>query len=86
MEWHQAVARGHLFETGFRLWHAPASEYRHVVSPGAPVTNDDGSVREWIGTITDIHEPNEGTWRHSIVKYLRGSKLRAELAAMLGSG
>jgi PAS domain S-box-containing protein len=56
MEWHQAVARGHLFETGFRLWHAPASEYRHVVSRGAPVTNDDGSVREWIGTITDIHE------------------------------
>jgi hypothetical protein len=35
--------------------------------------------------ITDIDEPNEGTWRHSIVKYLRGAKLRAELAAMLAA-
>jgi hypothetical protein len=34
-------------------------------------------------TIEDIHEPNEGTWRHSIVKYLRGPKLRERLAGLL---
>lgn len=33
--------------------------------------------------IADIHEPSEGAWRHSIVKYLRGPQLRAELAGML---
>ena len=34
--------------------------------------------------VEDVHEPNEGSWRHSIVKYLRGVKLRERLGGMLG--
>jgi pimeloyl-ACP methyl ester carboxylesterase len=33
--------------------------------------------------IDDLREDNWGTWRHSIVKYLQGPKLRARLAQML---
>jgi hypothetical protein len=33
--------------------------------------------------VEDIHEPNEGRWRHSIVKYLRGLQLRDRLRQML---
>jgi hypothetical protein len=36
--------------------------------------------------IDDIDEPNEGAWRHSIVKYLRGPLLRDRLAQMLEIG
>jgi hypothetical protein len=34
--------------------------------------------------VKDIHEPSHGAWRHSSVKYLRGTKLRETLRAMLG--
>jgi hypothetical protein len=34
--------------------------------------------------VKDINEPNYGAWRHSSVKYLRGTKLREALGHMLG--
>lgn len=34
--------------------------------------------------VKDVHEPNHGWWRHDIDKYLRGSRLRANLRAALG--
>ena len=40
--------------------------------------------RDGTHAVEDIHEPNEGSWRHSIVKYLRGVKLRERLGGMLG--
>jgi PAS domain S-box-containing protein len=39
-----------------RVWHAPSGEYRYFVARPAPVRNEDGSIREWVGTVTDIHE------------------------------
>lgn len=33
--------------------------------------------------VEDIHEPNWGSWRHDITKYLRGAKLRAKLKQLL---
>ena len=36
--------------------------------------------------IEDIKEPNEGVWRHSIVKYLRGRQLRDRLSQLLDLG
>lgn len=37
-----------------------------------------------VARVRDIHEPNWGTWRHSISKYLQGRQLREALASMLG--
>ena len=31
-------------------------EYRHVEVHGSPLTAADGSIEEWVGTITDIHD------------------------------
>lgn len=39
-----------------RLWHAPTKEYRYIVTRAVPMMNADGSVSEWVGTITDIHD------------------------------
>jgi diguanylate cyclase (GGDEF)-like protein/PAS domain S-box-containing protein len=38
-------------------------EYRWVVARGVPLKADDGSVREWVGTITDIHEEKQAEER-----------------------
>lgn len=54
--WRHASATGSLYESHGRLWHAPSGAYRHFVARAVPVTNDDGSVREWVGTCTDVHE------------------------------
>jgi hypothetical protein len=37
-----------------------------------------------VKTVNDINEQNEGAWRHSIVKYFRGTQLRDALGGMLG--
>jgi hypothetical protein len=37
-------------------------------------------------SVIDINEQSWGKWRHSVVKYLAGAKLRRELGAMLGLG
>jgi hypothetical protein len=39
--------------------------------------------RDGEGAIFDIDEPNYGAWRHSIVKYFAGPRLRGELERML---
>jgi diguanylate cyclase (GGDEF)-like protein/PAS domain S-box-containing protein len=38
-------------------------EYRWVLARGVPLKADDGSVREWVGTITDIHEEKQAEER-----------------------
>jgi PAS domain S-box-containing protein len=45
-----------LFRSSGRLWHAGTQAYRHVEVRATPVLDEDGSVREWVGTCTDVHE------------------------------
>ncbi|MEH2220625.1 MAG: PAS domain S-box protein [Nostoc sp.] len=55
LAWSTAVANQSLFETEYRF-RAKDGGYRHFFVYGAPVFEEDGSVREWIGTCTDIHD------------------------------
>ena len=57
-EWAGAVRERRLFEAECRLRSA-AGEHRCFACRGAPIVNPDGSVREWIGTCTDITERKE---------------------------
>ncbi|MBL6080815.1 PAS domain S-box protein [Belnapia sp. T18] len=52
-EWATAVATGTPFDTEFRLRRADG-EWRLVAARGVPVREPDGTVREWVGTNTDI--------------------------------
>ncbi|MBB5694397.1 PAS domain S-box protein [Muricoccus pecuniae] len=52
-EWAAAVANGTPFDTEFRLRRADG-EWRRVAARGVPVREPDGTVREWVGTNTDI--------------------------------
>ncbi len=53
--WQQAVQARSVFETECRL-RATDGTHRCFSCRGVPVTNADGTVREWIGTCTDVTE------------------------------
>ncbi|MBD2387155.1 PAS domain S-box protein [Cylindrospermum sp. FACHB-282] len=53
--WGEAVANRSLYEVEYRIRGQDGS-YRHFFVCGAPVLAADGSIREWVGTCTDIHE------------------------------
>ena len=51
--WSEAVRARSLYETEYRIRKSDG-EYRHFAVRGVPVLQADGSVREWVGTCTDI--------------------------------
>ncbi len=53
--WKQAVKSRTIYDTEYRLRRYDG-EYRHVAARGVPVLDKDGSIREWVGTCTDITE------------------------------
>ncbi|MGZ3303321.1 MAG: PAS domain S-box protein, partial [Isosphaeraceae bacterium] len=53
--WSEAVRARSVYETEYRIRKSDG-EYRHFAARGAPVLQADGSVREWVGTCTDITE------------------------------
>ncbi|HKT70994.1 MAG TPA: PAS domain S-box protein, partial [Terriglobales bacterium] len=53
--WSKAIKTHGLYETEYRIRRADG-QYRHFAIRGVPVLEDDGSIREWVGTCTDIHE------------------------------
>jgi PAS domain S-box-containing protein len=53
--WSRAVAARTPYDTEYRIQRHDG-EYRHVSVRGVPVLGGDGTVREWVGTCTDITE------------------------------
>src|SRR5439155_8632206 len=56
--WLEAVEKKEIYEIECRL-RGKGGDYRPFQCRGVPVFNSDGSVREWIGTCTDITEIKE---------------------------
>jgi PAS domain S-box-containing protein len=53
--WRKAVEEKQGYETEYRL-RRHDGVYRYFLARGVPILNDDGSVREWVGTCIDITE------------------------------
>ena len=53
--WSRAVETRSLYDTQFRV-RRHDGEYRYLAARGVPVLEADGSIREWVGTCTDITE------------------------------
>ncbi|HEX6178440.1 MAG TPA: PAS domain S-box protein, partial [Thermoanaerobaculia bacterium] len=70
--WLEAVASKRAFTATFRLQTAGGT-YRWYAARGVPILAEDGSVREWVGTSTDIHERKsaEAAFRESERRYRR---------------
>jgi PAS domain S-box-containing protein len=54
--WRMAVTRSTIYDAVGRLWHAPTETYRHFSARAVPLLHGDGSVREWVGTVTDVDD------------------------------
>jgi PAS domain S-box-containing protein len=84
--WQEAVARREGYETEYRL-RRPDGGYTPTLARGVPVLNPDGSVREWVGTNTDItaqRRAEEGARRLERERAARRLEaLRAEVSTAL---
>jgi PAS domain S-box-containing protein len=56
--WRKAVEDKQGYETEYRL-RRHDGVYRYFLARGVPILNDDGSLREWVGTCIDITERNQ---------------------------
>ena len=54
--WIQARDSRAIWESRGRLWSQAHRGHRHSVARAVPVLGSDGSVREWIGTVTDAED------------------------------
>ena len=53
--WSRAVKNRTLYDTDYRMRRRDG-EYRYMMVRGVPLLEGDGSIREWIGTCTDVTE------------------------------
>jgi len=67
--WSNAVEQRILYETEYRI-RRNDGEYRDMSVRGVPVMEQDGSIREWVGTCTDITERKKFQQRQSITNSL----------------
>ena len=54
--WQAAIERQIPIDGSARLWHAASRGYRVFVIRAVPLFTSDGTVREWIGTCTDVDD------------------------------
>ena len=67
--WSQAVATRSHYETEYRLRRSDG-QYRLMLARGVPVLEEDGNIREWVGTCTDIAEHKEAQRRREFTNEL----------------
>ncbi|MEG4998962.1 PAS domain S-box protein [Microcoleus sp. B4-D4] len=53
--WMEAVQTKSLYEIEYQIRGADGN-YRYFQARAVPILNEDGNVREWVGTCTDIHD------------------------------
>ena len=54
--WKRSLREGAAYEAEARVWHARSQTHRYCAIRAVPLHNPDGSIREWIGTMTDIDD------------------------------
>jgi PAS domain S-box-containing protein len=59
MLWARSSEQQTAYECEGRIWHNASRSYRYFVARAAPVRNPDGSIREWVGTVSDVHEAKQ---------------------------
>ncbi len=55
-EWRRNLSSPAFFQIECRIWNAASLAFHHTEFRAIPIFHDDGTVREWIGTTTDIHQ------------------------------
>src|SRR5918995_5625879 len=81
--WREACARRTLYHSEGRLWHAPTQQWRFFMAKATPLLNLDGSVREWVGTYTDVDDQKRAKERLENTVAERTRELQQANSALL---
>lgn len=54
--WAHSMKTGDVYHVRTRLWSAAHQEYRTIAERAVQIHNDDGTSKQWVGVITDIHD------------------------------
>ncbi len=81
--WTDAHAKGTIVETEYRVLHAPSGRYRWVHERGVPLKHPDGTVREWVGAVTDIHERRQAEERQRLLVNELNHRVKNTLAIVI---
>jgi PAS domain S-box-containing protein len=57
--WYNAIATGNLYELEYRIKDNVTGTYRTFLERGVPMYAQDGSVKLWVGTYTDIEDQKQ---------------------------
>ena len=57
--WQTSLSGGTKHQATGRIWHQESQAYRAFVAEAVPVRNDNGTIREWVGTVTDVEEQEQ---------------------------
>ena len=83
--WARAVENHSLYETEYRMRRSDG-EYRLMVARGTPIIEADGSIREWVGTCTDITEKKRAEEALRIAGIYNRSLIEASLDPLVTIG
>ncbi|MEG4960016.1 MULTISPECIES: PAS domain S-box protein [unclassified Microcoleus] len=75
--WMEAVQTKSLYDIEYRI-RAADGNYRYFQGRGVPILNEDGSIREWIGTCTDIHDRKQAEFLMAKAKEAAEAASRAK--------
>jgi PAS domain S-box-containing protein len=54
--WEHAIQHKKDFKAEGRLWSKKHNTFRYFEAAGIPLENEQGKIKEWVGTISDVHE------------------------------
>jgi PAS domain S-box-containing protein len=82
--WAHCVATRSVFETEYRLRRADGA-WRWTAVRGVPIADEDGTLREWIGANTDIHDMvmSQAERMHLLASLQEQDRRKDEFLAML---
>ncbi len=83
--WNESVTSGSKHQVSGRIWNQNTHTFHTFVAEAVPVRNADGSIREWVGTVSDIEEQHQaeanlGIAQSEIAKQKRELELIYEAA------
>jgi PAS domain S-box-containing protein len=81
--WNEACLSRTLYQSEGRCWHAPTQQWRYVMAKATPLLKVDGSVREWVGTCTDVDDQKRAKERLENMVAERTRELQQANAALL---
>lgn len=67
--WKSSLESGNKYQAMARFWNDHRQSYRVCIAEAVPVKNVDGSIREWVGTVSDIEDQHQAETDLATVRF-----------------